>query len=490
MILKHIMSDKKTNTKQISLKAKKEFLYFFPFILSAIGALLSFAVTIVLSRGLGKEKYGEIQYWLGIINTFSSFSAFGVPNFLIRDQHLYDDKKKFFTSCLLMILVLNLIAFPFFFIVSYFAFSALNKNILLIIALILCSLSSSVVLILQYQYLGLKKKNTSILISTVLIKITLLLVSTILIALSLINVLHPYFVYIYFGVYLLVLLPPLFKNLSKETYKFSKAQFLSAFIFLVIAICSGTNTQISKILIGEAKDNNYGAVAIYSIAVQVLTVISTFTTLIISFARPKFAEHFTNGDKENLVKLYRSVLRLTCRIAIPFYVGVVVQQETIFRIFGEGYSGFPLVTILLASAYLYSDICGPAGTIMAMGHQEKRELLINLIQFSSFLVIGFLLVKILYFAMPLAILSSYIISYTIRVVMIKKEFHFLAFDIHSLLEILLQILISFVAFFLLNLIQNIYLKLILDCLVGLAIIFAFYLMPHFRKDTFYFFKNV
>lgn len=465
---------------------KLDFKKIFPFIIAALGSVLSFAVTLVLTNGLGKEKYGEIQYFIGIIGTFSAFSSFGVPNLLIRDQHLYQSKKGFFTSCLLLCLVFNLIAFPIFILVSYFAFSQLNKSFFLIVPIVVCSITSSLILVVQQQYYGLGKKNTATIIGNVAFKLLVLLVSTILLVTHLDSFLFDYFIYIYMGAYLIVLLPPLFKNVGKDLVKFSKAQFFSALFFMIISFCSGTTTQIAKILLGEAGDGSFGAVAVYSVSVQIVTVVSTFNLLVSSLARPKFAEFYSNGDQENLIKLYKSSLRLTIRFAIPIYIGIMVQQGSLFTIFGEGYVGYPLVFIFVAAGYLVADICGPCGTLLAMGHEEKWELASNVLHFISFLLIGILTVRKLYFAVPLAIFIAYTLSSVFRVFVVKKKFNFLAFDLQSLIEIIVELVISFWVFFLINFIGNIVIKIIVDVVVGVAMLVCLYCLPILKKDRDYF----
>lgn len=470
--------------------SKNKFKVILPFILSLLGAILSFAVTLVLSNGLGSQKYGQIQYWIGIIATFSSFSGFGIPNLLIRDSHLYDNKKKFFTSCLLFMLVLNVIAFPIFFLVSYFLLKELQMNVILIIALIVCSLSSTITIVLQYQYISLGQKNKSVLISSVLFKLVVLIVSTILLVTHLDSVLFDYFVLIYLACYLLVLIPPLAKNLSRTYVKMSKAQFLSALFFMIIAFCSGTTTQISKIFLGEAGEGDYLITAIYSVSVQICMVISNFTLLICSFARPKFAEYYTNNDIESTKSLYSSVLRLSCRLAIPVYLGIAIQQNSLFTLFGEGYTGYPLIFILISIAYFYSDVTGPSGTLLAMWHTEKYELIVNIVQFVIFFVLGITTVKLFYFSIPLAILVSYVLSATLRVIIIKLKFGFIAFDLKSALQILIEIAVSFAIFFGLSFISNMILKLVLDVVCGLGILAAFYLLPWFKEDTKLFFNKI
>lgn len=469
---------------------KLKFKNFFPFILAGLGAILSIALTLVLTNGLGKERYGEIQYFIGIITTFSAFSAFGIPNLLIRDAHLYENKKSFFTTCLLIAIGLNVIAFPIFFIICYFAFSGLNKNVFVIIPIIVCSITSSLLIITQYLYFSTGKKNIATFVGSIAFKLLVLVTSTILLLLHLEDALFKYFMYIYMGGYLLVLLPPLFKNLNKDLVKLNKPQFLSALFFMIIAFCSGTTTQIAKIFIGEAGEGSFGAVAVYSVSVQISTVISTFTLMISSLARPKFAEYYTNKDQDNLVKLYRSSLRLTLRLAIPIYIGIMVQQDSLFTLFGDGYVGYPLVFILLAIGYLISDICGPSSTLLAMGHEEKYETIANIVQFVIFFVIGITLVKILYYAVPLAILISYSVSTIIRVIIVKWKFKFFVFDYKTIIEIVVISALSFLIFFLINLIPNLVIKIVVDCVVGVILLACLYLLPYFRKDKDYFLLNV
>lgn len=477
-------------TKSTNSSLKLRLKNLIPFFLTLLGTILSFILTIILSRSLGKQQYGQIQYWLGIINTFSAFSAFGIPNFLIRDGHLYEDKKKFFTQCLFIILIINLIALPAFFLISYFAFSELNKNILIIVVIILTSLSTAVILILQYQYLLLNKKSFSILVSSVLIKAGLIIVSTFLLIFNLESVLFKYYVYLYFGVYLLVLLPPLIKNFKPGLPRFNKAQYFSMLIFLLISVCSGTNNQISKILLGEAGKGDYSIVAIYSLCVQIITIVSTFNTLVVTLVRPKFAELYTQNEIESLIKLYRSSLRVTCRVAIPFFVAFAIQQNLVFGIFGDNYGGFPLIMILLVLAQLYADITGPSGTLMAMSHIEKKELLINVLQFAIFLGVSIGLLKHLYYAIPLALFISYFVSYSLRAISIYKKHKFLVFDIRSLIEIAVELSASIGTFLLLNLIESSTIKIILDIICGCVLLALFNFLPLQKKDLDYYLENI
>ena len=72
--------------------------------LSALGAIISFATTFLLTHYLGSTEeartilYGKIQYYLGIITVLSMVLKFGFSSFVVKKAQLAEDKKKEFSN--------------------------------------------------------------------------------------------------------------------------------------------------------------------------------------------------------------------------------------------------------------------------------------------------------------------------------------------------------------------------------------------------------
>lgn len=462
---------------------KNKIVKFLPFILSAIGTIFTFATTFLLSHTLGPQIYGQIQYWLGIINTTYIIIVFGLPNFLIKNLHLQEDKRKFFSKCMMLFLILNIVAIPIFYRIATSVLTQLNGDPKLIVLIYVASFLFAISLIVAYYYMAIGKKSLSFIIETVLPKTLILVAVLIFIVLDRKSQLFDVYLFIFILAYLLTIIVPLIKNFRIASPKFSKADYVSISVFFIIAVTSGINAQVSKILLGEAGEGNYTAVAVFSIANQVINVVNAFTIIIISMARPRFAKLCSDGNNEEIARFYKIVLRLTSRLVIPFIVGVVLQQSTVLSLFGEGYNGFPLIMVFLGIYLILSTITGPAGTLLAMGGHEKAELGVDIVNFLVFIILGFSLVKVFYFGVPLALAASYLASYLIRVIIIRKIYHFTFMDLKTLLEIIALASISFGAFFLINqFVSNVVLKIVLDVIAGGAIIVLSNSFSYMRRD--------
>jgi O-antigen/teichoic acid export membrane protein len=69
-----------------------------PIIFSGLSAVISIATTFLIAKPIGTEKYGNVQYYVGIINTLGLIMTYGFATFLSKESQFQSGKKAFFSK--------------------------------------------------------------------------------------------------------------------------------------------------------------------------------------------------------------------------------------------------------------------------------------------------------------------------------------------------------------------------------------------------------
>lgn len=470
-------------------------------ILSALGAIFSFLVTFLLTHYLGDNEeiraslYGKIQYYLGIITTLSIFLKFGFVSFIVKDTQYSISGKQTFSRSFFLFDVLSILIFPIFFVISYFALNQLDKNSFLIIALFIASFSFSLVSLICASLLSKKHFKGAIFFESVLPKIVQLVVFAVFIVLKQSNFLTDYFVLIFLSTYAIIALPFLLMLVRKTSIKFSKTEIISICTFFLLALTGNFGNSLIKVFQGEfyissdeAMQIKYDAIlGNLALALQIVSMGMIFVGAIANIAKPQFAIYSRDSNNDALVKFFTKTIRLSGFIAIPFMIAFIMQPKNVMSFFGI--SSFPIFLVILSIYGLILALGGPCGTLLEMSGHEKIELLAGIANLVLFIALSFALRNITIYALPISLLFGTLLGKIINVISIKLIYKRNPIDKKTVLTLVIFTIICICVFRGLNRIENPYLWIISNCIIGCALIVSGFMMSPYKDDKYFFFKK-
>lgn len=454
---------------------------FIPLILSFVSAVISFAFTFLVSRRIGSEEYGLIEFYIGIISTTSILISFGLPSYLKKSTQFYDNKKAFFSNILLIFLVIAMIGVPVFFLATYFGLvKDIGKNISLITVLYICSIFSALGVLVASFYIGMKEPSKSIVFGTI-IPHSFVLVASIILLFTSKDKIPDYYVYILILSHIISTLPCLIKYARPSRMQMKKTDLKIITSFYLVALTSSLYSEISKIFQAQFNEG-FSSVGVLGVSLKVISVASIFLGVISKITMPEFATYAKNKDYDNLIAYYRKVTRVNSYVVIPFVVAIVMQSTKVLGLFGEDYSAYPWILVILASSSYISHITGPTGTMLLMIGQEKFEILNGVIKLILFLLIGIPLGRRYVWGLPLAIFVADGLINLIKFIEVKHVTKKHPYSWKMLFHILAMTVISVLIFLPFNFIKNQIVWLALNVVVGAGVILLFFLLSPYKED--------
>lgn len=458
-----------------------------PIILSAASAMISLMTTYFIAKPLGPDLYGKIQFYVGVIQTTSLICSFGSNYFLTKNIQFHSSKKAFFTKTLVVIFFWFLFVSPIFFNVANTLLTTFNQNHLTILIVLLCSLCTSIMSCVGGYYLGTYKPANSTLFENFLPKTALFIISILIIYVFGMGVsFADIYIYIYLGIYGFGSIVFLIVLLRKTKISFTKSEVVSLLSFFALTTTYSLNSSLSKIIAAEYY-NSFSGVGAYSLSVQIISVSKLFSGVIINMSKPHFTKY--KGNNFLLFEYFRKITRISAYVVIPFCFGFITQAKFILSIFGEDYSVFSFMLVLLSIDTLITELTGPNGNLLAMTNHEKIELFNGFLNIGIFLFFAYLFKEIGILGLPIAILTSTTITNIFKIIEIYVLFKTNPYNIKMLVHYLIMSLISFSTFSLISLINNIYIILILDIVCGILLIVLFNIINPNKEDKYFFLKK-
>ncbi|MDY0143368.1 MAG: oligosaccharide flippase family protein [Bacteroidales bacterium] len=459
----------------------------FPILMSAGTALISIITTYFVAKPLGPVLYGELQYYLGVIQVLSLVSALGLSEFMVKNVQFSTDKKGFFSKWITLIAGWNIIILPVFFVIAFFALHTFNRNILLIMIVTVCAIFMCILNIVAAFFLGNFKQSKSMFFHNFLPKISLLLMSVILLYVcKFINEFTNYYMIGFFLIYGIISVAFLFKLYKKTELKFSKVEIISLISFFAISATYSLNSALAKI-IGTEYYNQLDTVGAYALSVQIMGIGTLFSGTITSMSRPYFS--LLSNDKEKLMNYFRKITRINAYIVIPFCIAFIVQSKKVLSIFGSGFIPFYWILIILSIGTLISDLTGPNGSMLAMAGYEKIELINGIVNIVIFLLCAFFFKNLGISGLALATLAAIIGTNIMKFIEILFIYKNNPYNFSLFLHFLILILISALVFSIIGLINNIYLAIAIDAIAGIILIIMFNLINPHKDDKYFFFEK-
>ena len=469
-------------------------------ILSALGAVLSFGTTFLLTHYLGSTEevrtilYGKIQYYLGIITVLAMVLKFGFASFTVKKTQLSEEKNKTFSNVFYTFDILSIIVFPLFFIVSYFFLGKIEKNVFTILGLFLAGFFFSLGSIIASFLLGKKRYRLSIFVETIIPKIMQLIVFGTLILLKQYTLVANGYIYFFAAIYFVVCIPFIIFYVKKTRIYFTKGELISLLIFFLISFEANAGNSLIKVLQGELYSSTQQDIqtqydlmlGCLSLSIQIVSMGTIFVGVIANIAKPHFAS-LAVKDKDDLISFFKKTVRLSGYISIPFMIAFLTEAKQVMSFFGISF--YPVFLKILTVYGLILAIGGPCGTLLEMSGMEKYELLAGTCNIISFVAASFLLRNITIYSLPLGLVIGTAVGKIINLIVIGIKYKRNPIDWLGLSYLVVFGTISFIVFNKISLVNNLYLWLALNIVFGIALIIIGFVCSPYKEDKFFFFKK-
>ena len=366
-------------------------------LVKVLGAIMTIALSIYITRVIGKGAYGLISLGNQILNYSLLFILAGYNQITTREVSKIREngtKVEFYASMLhryifsrstLMMLFLFVAAYPLFNIL-FDSPSFVFPFIILALGLIPQTVSR----IFSSVLLGMKKvwqaNLTEQTLTSALLLIFLLVINQFGFNLNLYSVvtcfvLARYLMYFIFSYYLskgLKLNISFYKrgleNITKQPGFDSKASRRS---FLLIALTSYSYNTINSLILGFT--SNPVDVGVFNILMKIATPIAF---ILIAFQRssmPRIAKKYADGDIEYLKQAFLKIGLFAGVLGLLFFLLVLIFGRDILLIWNiEEYMVYRSL-LILALGFLINAATSVAGPILAMTGQESIHSSINMI---------------------------------------------------------------------------------------------------------------
>lgn len=478
--------DKNKRSTYRFLKINKEFSL--TFIFSICSSVLGFIFSFLAAKFLEADGYGEVNYYLSISSLLNVFITFGADNFLIKRLQFEDDKKAALARIYFLLLFTSLLTLPVYFLIAYFGLEKLNRNVGLIFIIFFASVIGSFSTILSAYFTGISKNQFRTIFSGIIPHIGMLLFFSIHFFTNTLDLFIRLYLIYSMAISLACVIPFVATHCHKTKIKFSKNEILQLLTFALIWICYNTTNPIANIFIGE-KYQEFNVVGIFSLSNQLLTVASLANGIIINISYPVFSRYSKTGDHERLYKYYQTVTRVNMYISVPFYIAFAIEAADLFQFFGQSYSGYTLILVLLSISSMLECVTGPSGSVLLMGGKEKQNLYCSILKFAVYIGLLATLINFTVYAAPISAIVATLLANVLKLYYLWKMEHRNYFNTRIIVPWIVVSGLCSVCFYPISLINNIYLWLVLNCVFGLGLILLFIFFTPFKADRKFLFNG-
>ena len=473
--------------RKVSLKiGNKEFSL--SFILSVSSSIIGAIFSILAAKFLGSNQYGQIQYYVSIVSFLSVFMLFGTDNYVIKNAQFEKNKQDLASKSTLFVFLLSSLVLPIYFRIANSMLTKLNGNTFLITIIFVFALLLTLST-LGCSFLQAKNKyQTKLLFSSFIPHAGLLILLLVHYVTNTMDKFASFYLVYYgvlygaYGVFFFI------KNFFPISSFFKLDQLKSILFFGLTWIFYNLTTPISNIIIGE-KYETFGIVGIFSLSSQLLTISGLATGIISQISNTTFAKLSKEKDVNKIFANYERITRITIYISIPFYAAFIAEADNIMNFFGDSYTGYNLILILLTISSLIECITGPCGSLLLMNGKEKENFFASFARCFVFLLLLFTLINYTIYAAPISMIISTTIANLLKLIFLYRYYHKNFFSRKIYLVVLVLFVVSFGIFFGLSFIKNPIIWAIVNGIVGISIIFGAIVLTPFKDDKKYFTKG-
>lgn len=126
-------------------------------------------------------------------------------------------------------------------------------------------------------------------------------------------------------------------------------------------------------LAGAAPAATYAAATRFVVAGQMGTQAVSLA------AQPQFAEHLTGDDMRAASRLFRTSTAWLVLMTWPLYLVILVHAGLVMSVFGHGYADGAVIIVILASALMFSTALGMVDVVLMMSGRSMWTLINSLV---------------------------------------------------------------------------------------------------------------
>jgi len=138
--------------------------------------------------------------------------------------------------------------------------------------------------------------------------------------------------------------------------------------------------------------NTFTGVGIFTVASQMTTISSQFSSSMNVSAKPVIAELHDRADMAEMGRVYRATNKWGMMVQLPVFLLMVLFPEQLLAIFGESYTDGATALMIMALATLIIVGTGMGGIILDMAGYTRLKLLNSIIRLMVFTVLDLLLI--------------------------------------------------------------------------------------------------
>lgn len=332
-------------------------------ILNIINSLLSVVFPLItypyVTRVLGAENLGKVNYGFSIVSYFSLIAVFGVTSYAIREgSRVRDDKLKFNTLAN-ELFTINLI-------------TTLIAYVLLIVTMLGVDKFGDYRLLILIQSLSIIFKTMSVdwinVIYEDFLFTTIRGILTHIITLVLLFVLvrdgEDYYQYAMLTVITNAVICSVnyfycarYAKIKVTIHPKIKKHIKSMAVFFVNAIAVSIYVSADITMLGWMVGDS--AVGVYSVSVKIYSIMKLLLAAIYAVALPRLSFYFSDNDHESFKKLFSEIVSTLLLLLLPIAAGIYFLSPQIMRIIGgEEFVPGAMLLSILALALIFAILGG------------------------------------------------------------------------------------------------------------------------------------
>lgn len=375
-----------------------------------------------ISKILGIDKIGEINFGLAYVNWFIILGTFGIPAYATREIAKFRDNKEkidtIFSQSIILIFLGAFLSFVTYSILIFFIpkFYQYRFSLFLYSLYLFFNVFS-----LEWFFTGLEEfsyiSKRNFLIKTISLILIFNFVKT------------PSDIYIYILIFVFTMgigncvnyfYSKKYATLTFKNLNFSKFLFNSRFFYFQVLVGS-IYTFLDQILLGYL--SNSIELAYYSRSRQIVSILISLITISISTIGPRAINYFKN-DFNNYIKIVNSCFLITCFILFPsMLTGIIFSENIMLILGGEAFknSSFILSTLFILSFFTVFSVFFNTIISIPFG-KEKNTFYANVsVAILSLILNFFLLKKMGALGAVISIISGEALGTFMQFYFIKKE---------------------------------------------------------------------
>lgn len=332
------------------------------FIFSSLKGAMSVLFPVIsfpyISRVLGVNKLGQVEYCQSIISYFALFAALGIALYAVREGAKFREDKEKLTQFCREIMTINLISTTVVYL-ALFIFMMLPamrsyRTLLLVCSLTIILTTLSIEWLYQmmedYMYISIR----SVIVQALALAAMFLFVKTEddYIMYALLYVLSTGGAFVFNLVH-----ARKYINLFQKTEIHIKKHLKPIFIIFGIAIASSIYLNMDKVMLGAMKGDY--SVGLYSAAVKINTIVKTLISSISLVVMPRLSSYLATGNNKQYKLLLKKGIDFNMVLSIPAAVGMMILSKELIVLFsGESYIAASASSVVLSANIFFSAIDG------------------------------------------------------------------------------------------------------------------------------------